>query len=138
MRISDWSSDVCSSDLRVLYHWRAIPGSTALARDAKDYAASAGERAVDGHLQRCHPGARVEGLSHGHYRVHWPLPTPAPKVSLVIPTRDKVELLRTCVESILDKTTYPSFEILVVDNRSSEPEALGYLADLERPAGVCV
>src|SRR3546814_17195826 len=59
---------------RVLYHWRAIPGSTALARDAKDYAASAGERAVDGHLQRCHPGARVEGLSHGHYRVRWPLP----------------------------------------------------------------
>src|SRR3546814_14956749 len=115
MRISDWSSDVCSSDL--------------LARDAKDYAASAGERAVDGHLQRCHPGARVEGLSHGHYRVRWPLPTPAPEVSLVIPTRDKVELLRTCVESILERTTYPSFEILVVDNRSSEPEALGHLAD---------
>src|SRR3546814_17674778 len=68
-------------------------------------------------------------LYRSHYRVHWPLPTPAPKVSLVIPTRDKVELLRTCVESILDKTTYPSFEILVVDNRSSEPEALGYLAD---------
>src|SRR3546814_6911561 len=46
--------------------------------------------------------------------------------------------LRTCVESILERTTYPSFEILVVDNRSSEPEALGYLADLERRAGVRV
>src|SRR3546814_3294627 len=98
----------------------------------------AGGRAVDGHWQRCHPGARVEGLSLGHYRVRWPLPTPAPEVSRVIPTRDKVELLRTCVESILERTTYPSFEILVVDNRSSEPEALGYLADLERRAGVRV
>src|SRR3546814_2714850 len=117
MRISDWS-DVCSSDLteklepaqivhipRVLYHWRAIPGSTALARDAKDYAASAGERAVDGHLQRCHPGARVEGLSHGHYRVRWPLPTPAPEVSLAPPPPPTVQLLRTCVESLLARPT---------------------------------
>src|SRR3546814_16029001 len=87
----------------------------------------AGGRAVDGHWQRCHPGARVEGLSHGHYRVRWPLPTPAPEVSLVIPTRDKVELLRTCVDSLLERTTYPSFQILVVANRSSEPEALGSL-----------
>lgn len=123
---------------KVLYHWRAIPGSTALTRDAKDYASSAGERAVGEHLERRHPGARVEGLSHGHYRVHWPLPAPTPKVSLIIPTRDKVELLRTCVESILEKTTYPSFEILVVDNQSSEPASLDYLTTLERRPGVRV
>src|SRR5690606_15185729 len=76
---------------RVLYHWRAIEGSTAFARDAKDYAADAGARAVADHLERRHPGARVEALSHGHYRVIWPLPEPPPKVSLIIPTRDKVD-----------------------------------------------
>ena len=123
---------------KVLYHWRAIPGSTALTRDAKDYASSAGARAVAGHLDRCHPGARAEELSHGHYRVHWPLPDPVPKVSLIIPTRDRVELLRMCVESILDKTTYPDFELVVVDNQSTEAEALEYLAELEQRANVNV
>src|SRR5690606_9272676 len=116
---------------RVLYHWRAIEGSTALARDAKDYAADAGARAVAEHLERMHPGARVEGLAHGHYRVRWPLPGSPPGVSLVIPTRDRVELLRTCVESILARTRYPDYEVLVVDNQSSEPATLDYLARIE-------
>jgi glycosyltransferase involved in cell wall biosynthesis len=117
---------------RVLYHWRAIEGSTALARDAKDYATDAGARAVASHLQRKHPRARVEALSHGHYRVHWPLPVPPPKVSLVIPTRDKVELLRTCVDSILARTRYPAYEVVVVDNQSSDPATLDYLARIDR------
>jgi GT2 family glycosyltransferase len=117
---------------KVLYHWRAITGSTALTRDAKDYASSAGARAVAEHLDRRHPGARAEELSHGHYRVRWPLPVQAPKVSLIIPTRDRVELLRMCVESIFARTSYPSFGLVVVDNRSSDPEALAYLAELEQ------
>src|SRR5690606_35387854 len=58
-------------------------------------------------------------------------PSPAPKVALIVPTRDKVELLRMCVESILERTAYPDFEIVVVDNQSSEPGALAYLAQLE-------
>lgn len=116
---------------KVLYHWRAIPGSTALTRDAKDYASSAGAKAVGEHLARRHPGARVEELSHGHYRVRWPLPSPPPKVTLVIPTRDNVGLLRMCIESILARTSYPSFEIVVVDNRSSEADALAYLTQQE-------
>src|SRR5690606_2447851 len=79
-----------------------------------------------------YPGARVEELLHGHFRVHWPLPEIPPKVSLIIPTRDKVELLRMCVESIFSKTTYWNFEVLVVDNQSSQSEALAYLAELEQ------
>src|SRR5690606_11790335 len=116
---------------KVLYHWRAIPGSTALSREAKDYASSAGARAVGEHLGRTQPGARVEELSHGHFRVRWPLPSPPPKVSLVVPTRDRVELLRTWVESILERSTYPAFELVVVDNQSSDPAALDYLRQLE-------
>jgi GT2 family glycosyltransferase len=53
-------------------------------------------------------------------------------VSIVIPTRDRVDLLRLCVESILSLTTYPEFEVLVVDNGSTEPDAIDYLASLER------
>lgn len=115
----------------VLYHWRAIEGSTALSRGAKDYAADAGARAVQEHLQRIGSGATIEQLPHGHYRVRWPIPDPPCKISLVIPTRDKAVLLRTCIESILSRTTYPNFEILVVDNQSSEPEAIDYLHELQ-------
>lgn len=116
---------------KVLYHWRAIAGSTALHRDAKDYASIAGARAVGEHLARTAPGARVEELPHGHYRVRWPLPATPPCVSLVVPTRDRADLLRTCVESILGHSTYPDLELVVVDNQSSEPDALEYLASLE-------
>jgi GT2 family glycosyltransferase len=115
---------------KVLYHWRAVPGSTALRRDAKDYAAAAGARAVNEHLERIGASASVEQLPHGHYRVRWPLPVPAPRVSIVIPTRDKASLLRTCVESLLGANRYPSLEVLVVDNQSSEPDALELLEQL--------
>lgn len=115
----------------VLYHWRAIPGSTALSRDAKDYASSAGARAVADQLERTCRGAVASELSHGHYRVRWPLPSPPPLVSLVIPTRDRPELLRTCVESILSRTSYGDFELVVVDNGSTDADALDYLALLE-------
>ncbi len=115
---------------RILYHWRAIAGSTALRRDAKDYAAGAGVLAVKDHIARTGAEAAVEQLPHGHYRVRWALPTPAPLVSLIIPTRDKVHLLRTCIDSILHNNRYPALELIVIDNQSSEPETLDYLSDL--------
>lgn len=65
-------------------------------------------------------------------RVHYPLPEPAPKVSIVVPTQDAAALLRQCVESVLAKTVYPDYELVVVDNGSREPAALEYLAELER------
>jgi GT2 family glycosyltransferase len=123
---------------RVLYHWRAIEGSTALHRDAKDYAGDAGARAVAEHLQRRGADARVEQLPHGHYRVHWPLPEPAPRVTLVIPTRDRIDLLRTCIDSIVERTDYPDYRILVVDNGSVEPESLEYFAGLQRSGRAAV
>src|SRR5690606_2558913 len=109
-----------------------MPGSTALMREAKDYASSAGARAVGDHLSRCHPHARVEELSHGHYRVRWPLPPAQPKVSVIIPTRDRVDLLRVCVQSILERSSYRNLEIVVVDNQSSDPDTLAYLETLGR------
>ncbi|KAF1708909.1 family 2 glycosyl transferase [Pseudoxanthomonas kalamensis DSM 18571] len=115
---------------KILYHWRAIEGSTALHRDEKDYAADAGLKAVHDHMRKACPGAAVEGLPHGHYRVVWPLPSPQPKVNIVIPTRDRAGLLETCIESLLSKTKYSNFEVVVVDNGSEEPDALQYLAKL--------
>ncbi|MNM23926.1 Hyaluronan synthase [compost metagenome] len=137
----------CSEQLRpaqirhipqVLYHWRAIAGSTALARDAKDYASVAGARAVSDHLERIAAPARVEELPHGHFRIRWQLGAQAPKVSLIVPTRDRVELLRMCVESVLEKTDYPDYEIVVVDNQSSDQETLAYFDSLASKQNVRV
>lgn len=65
------------------------------------------------------------------YRHHWSIPKPEPLVSLIIPTRDGYDILKTCVDSILKKTTYKHYEILIVDNQSSEPKALQYMQHLE-------
>jgi GT2 family glycosyltransferase len=115
----------------VLYHWRAIPGSVALSTDQKEYPYQAAARAIQEHLDRSGGGATVSREAHqGYYRVHWPLPDRPPRTTIIIPTRDRVDLLRTAVESILAKTTYPDFEVLVVDNGSAEPAAIDYLRAL--------
>lgn len=115
----------------VLYHWRAIPGSTALAKGEKNYAVDAGARALQEHLERIgRGGTRVEVIDAG-YRLHWPLPDPPPKVTLIVPTRDRLELLRKCVDSVLERTAYPDYEILIVDNQSAERATRDYFRSLE-------
>ncbi len=116
----------------ILYHWRAIPGSVALAVGEKEYPYVAAAHAIEEHLARTgRTGARVERQAHpGYYRIHWPLPPNPPRVAIIIPTRDKVELLRVAVSSVLKRTDYPAVEVIVVDNGSVEPQTLKYLQDL--------
>ncbi|HEY0179039.1 MAG TPA: glycosyltransferase family 2 protein, partial [Dokdonella sp.] len=117
---------------RVLYHWRAIPGSTATGVGEKHYAHVSGQRAVREHLIRCGVVGEVLEVRelNGAFRVRHALPDPPPLVSIVIPTRDRVALLRQCVDSIVEKTTYPRYEIVIVDNQSSEPPTRDYFASL--------
>ena len=72
-------------------------------------------------------GATARIGPHGTVAVDWPLPAPPPLVSIIIPTRDHVDLLRTCVTGVLTATGYRDVEILIVDNGSREAEALDYL-----------
>ncbi len=124
----------------VLYHWRIVPGSTAGAGTEKPYALTAGIRAVEEHLARTSVRGTVGQLSSdvGILRVRYAPPSPAPLVSIVIPTRDGVDLLRQCIESIFAKSTYPNFEIIVVDNGSVRPETLAYFNTLRARANVRV
>lgn len=116
----------------VLYHWRAIAGSTAVTIDAKQYAVSAGQRALQEVWWGQGIRAKVEPVSAGHFFTRLPLPdTPPPKVTIIICTRDRVDLLRHCVEGIVKETDYPNMEILIVDNESIEPATLQYLAALQ-------
>ena len=100
----------------VLYHWRAAPGSAALAPGEKQYAYEAARRAIRAHLsQRCGVRAEVQGDSENPtlHRVVYPLPHPAPFVSLILPATRRLELLYRVVEALLAHTDYACFELLV-------------------------
>lgn len=117
---------------KVLYSWRASPGSTAASNESKPYATLAGVRALSEHLERVHgrPIDVVDGPFPFSYRVLWPLDT-APLVSIIIPTRDRLHLTRGAVDSILAKTKYTNFEIIIVDNASVEPDTLAWFAQIQ-------
>lgn len=83
-------------------------------------------------------GASVTAGEFGLTRVHWPLPTTQPLVSIVIPTRDKLELLKTCVDSVLTAPGYANFELVVVDNGSELPETLAWFDEITRDSRVRV
>jgi glycosyltransferase involved in cell wall biosynthesis len=111
----------------VLYHWRSHAGSTASSVSAKPYAVDAGRRAVIDHLARTGRSGRVTRIpKSGHNRVTWDVPDPAPLVSIIVPTRDGT-LLQRCIDSVLAFTTYPNFEVVVVDNSSRTLPTLEYL-----------
>lgn len=117
---------------RVLYHWRMLEGSTAIGAGQKDYAAGRARLAVEEHMARRGIGATVETIEDmAVQRVRYHLPDPPPLASIIIPTRNGEKLVRQCIESIRAKTTYPSYEILLVDNGSNDKEALQYFDSLQ-------
>ncbi|WP_436295664.1 MULTISPECIES: glycosyltransferase family 2 protein [unclassified Variovorax] len=122
---------------RVLYHWRAHDQSTAQSADAKPYAQAAAERALNEHFGRAGVSAVAEAVPQG-YCVRYGLPELPPLVTLIIPTRNAEALVRQCVESIVARTAYPNYEILLVDNGSDDPEALAYFASLDAQPGFAV
>ncbi|WP_096349099.1 glycosyltransferase family 2 protein [Hydrogenophaga crassostreae] len=116
----------------ILYHWRAHAGSTATADlNIKPYAMLAGERALNAHFKRKGIAARAQFIGHG-YRARYKLPDIQPLVSIIIPTRNAVGLVRTCIESIKARTIYKNYEIVLMDNGSDDPEALAYFAELAK------
>lgn len=114
---------------QVLYHWRQVPGSAARDANAKPWALAGQERALRGHLDRTGAhGAEVRRLSPSELRVVWP--TGGRLVSIIIPTRDRPELIRACLRSILSTTAYPSYEVVLVDGGSTDPRTLALYEEL--------
>lgn len=111
----------------ILYHWRAHAGSTAMASSAKSYTADAGLLALNNYISRNRFNATCCALGDNFYKVSWLVPEPQPLISIIIPTKDKADLLRMCVDSIAEKTTYQNYEIIVVDNNSEEGETYALL-----------
>jgi O-antigen biosynthesis protein len=121
---------------KILYHWRAVEGSTATSGEAKPESMQRGLRAVQEALdRRAVRGARAvhpdwAALANvGMFDVVYP--DDGPSVTLIIPTRDQLALVRNCLES-LTKTTYRNYEILILDNESEEQETLDYFRAIDR------
>ncbi len=109
----------------VLYHWRQAGGPQTFSQGFMDRCAESARRAVAEHLERTgQPGVSVERQADtpGWVEVRRAPPQPRPLVSVIVPTRDRAELLAQCVDGVLNHTAYAPLELIVVDNGSVEPE----------------
>ncbi|MGH9021052.1 MAG: glycosyltransferase family 2 protein [Acidimicrobiales bacterium] len=123
-------SDVVHIPL-VLYHWRSHRESTSMTSAAKPWALDAGRRAVAAALARRGVAAEVvEVEATGFAEVRFALPTDPPLVTIMVPTRDG-RLLERCLDSVLERTTYPNFEVVVIDNGSVKESTARYLGRLD-------
>lgn len=119
---------------KVLYFWRGAAGSTAAGiQEAKPYAIEAGKKALEAHLQReMLQGTVTAQKDHpGSYRVQYQV-TAAPLISVIIPNKDHIEDLRRCLASLYQKAGRENFEVLVVENNSTEPETFAAYQQLQQ------
>ncbi len=113
----------------LLYHWRMTPNSTAVTVGNKNYAIAAGVKAVSDHLTRRGFPADVSSINGlTLYRVDWGFDA-APSVSIIIPFKDQIDITRRCLETLLERTDYPDFEIVLIDNWSVTPEAHAFMRE---------
>ncbi len=113
---------------RILYHWRIHETSAAGGEEAKPYAYIAAKRALEEAMKRRNEPGTVDFLpGFRGYSIRYKLKNEGEKVSIIIPTKDKTDLLRVCIDSIVDRSSHQNYEILVIDNNSAEKEFFDYM-----------
>lgn len=124
---------------KILYYWRSHPQSVAADINAKTYAIDAAKRAVLAHLKSCGLEGTVESTRAFPtiFRIKYKLKA-KPMISIIIPNKDHRDDLKRCVDSILNKSTYENYEILIVENNSTEAETFDYYKMLENQPKVRV
>lgn len=119
---------------RVLYHWRMHPESTAQDPESKMYCYDAGKRAIEAHYKRVKVDASVEMLPkpmYGMYHTIYSIKD-APLVSILIPNYNHKNILKTCIDSLYKVNTYKNFEIVIVENNSTQQEVFDYYEELQK------
>ena len=118
---------------KILYHWRINKNSTAKVADAKPYAYEAGKRVVEEYLKRNNRNGTVEFGNDvpGIYRINYEI-IGNPKVSIIIPNKDNKNILKRCIDSILELTTYNNYDIIIVENNSKKEETFKYYEELKK------
>lgn len=129
LKSSEKARRICAIP-HMLYHWREHENSTSQNLNSKPYAIRAGQIALQKHFDRSGIEVTVENRTEPcAYRVKYAY---QPKVSIVIPTKDHIDLLSRCIQSVMDKTCYPNFEIICVENNSVEQETFEYYQKIEK------
>lgn len=125
---------------KILYYWRSHAGSVASDINAKSYAIDAAKNAVAAHLKsygfndfKIESSRAFETI----FRIRYHLET-KPLVSIIIPNKDHIDDLRRCIDSILTKSSYENFEIVIVENNSEKPETFEYYETLKKHPSIKV
>lgn len=119
---------------KILYSWRESENSTASDADAKPYARDAGLHALEKHLKRKYGENAKAELIEGacFYTPRFGFPFNSPKVSIIIPMKDNWECSDNCVTSIIERSTYNNYEVLLLNNRSEEEETFKWFKQIVR------
>lgn len=130
LRLVEQAENICHIP-KVLYHWRCHLNSTAANPESKLYAFEAGKAAIEDHYKRLGIPAKVEhstyyGMYHTIYE--W---DEQPLVSILIPNKDHTDDLKTCMDSIFEKSTYRNYEFIIIENNSTEEETFAVYKELE-------
>jgi glycosyltransferase involved in cell wall biosynthesis len=118
----------------ILYHWRRSDNAPTFSARALDRCVDAAHKAIGDFLSSRNIAADVMPAPQARHfqRIAYRMPDPAPKVSVIIPTRNQAGLLGRCVQGVLSKTDYPALEVTIVDNGSDDAEATALLAELAK------
>jgi len=112
----------------ILYHWRITNFSTANSLENKTYCSTSAKKALNEVISRRNLNAMVIPINKAanYWRIKRRISTNPPLISIIIPTRDRVDLLKMCIESLVEKTSYSKYEIILIDNDSKEKDTLSY------------
>ena len=117
---------------KVLYHWRTVPGSTAAKGEYKSYAFVAAKKALSDFINRkCIKGQVIDGVWTGSYHINRDLLGNS-LISIIIPTKDNVKVLKKCIDSIFKYTKYNNYEIIIVNNNSTENSTYDYFEIIKK------
>ena len=117
---------------KVLYFWRSHSASVASDIGAKPYCIESAKRALTDHLERIGLKGQVsDSLAPTTYKINYELED-CPLVSILIPNREQKTVLKTCLDSILEKSTYPNYEIVIIENNSISEEIFSYYEEIQK------
>lgn len=124
----------------VLYHWRIFPGVTSFSTDNPDASVETARRALTEYFQKVEPTAGVVPIRQfpGWWRIKRQPPAVLPRVSLIVPTRDRLEVLEVAINGLLRETDYPNLEVIIVDNDSVDPSTLAFFDSVKKDPRVQV
>jgi GT2 family glycosyltransferase len=123
---------------KILYHWRAIEGSTALCVSQKSYSCDAGLKALQDYFSKNKSISVEKGLLSNTYKVNYIFSEYNPLVTLLIPSKDGYDLITRCIDSIIKKTTYKNYEIIILDNNTTCTRTLDYFENIKKYQNITI